>query len=276
MVEITNLNERHLVECKICDKRMKRLTNTHLAQHALSMEDYAQKFNIAKDELLWLPERMHHSKMMTGEGNSTYGMVRTDEWVKNITKSLIGKKRPLTSQRQLSMHAENRYPKSGRIKQGISISKKYRDDPTISQRQSKVMKERWNDPAYKKKNLYVMARSWGQRPNRPEKKVLIILNENCVGFQYTGDKKYWFHSDKHSYNPDFINKNKKLIIEVYGDYWHNLPSSVERDKGRLECYSNHGYDTLIIWEHELKDKLKVEQKIKQFVINKFIKEFIIK
>jgi G:T-mismatch repair DNA endonuclease (very short patch repair protein) len=55
------------------------------------------------------------------------------------------------------------------------------------------------------------------------------------------------------FNPDFINIEEKKIIEVYGDYWHNLPGYKERDVRRIVAYTKYGYKTLIIWEHELKN-----------------------
>lgn len=66
--------------------------------------------------------------------------------------------------------------------------------------------------------------------------------------------------------PDFINCNgQKKIIELYGDYWHNLPSYKERDKRRIKTYAKYGYKTLIIWEHELENLTKVENKLKGLI-----------
>jgi len=64
------------------------------------------------------------------------------------------------------------------------------------------------------------------------------------------------------YNPDFIYNNK--IIELYGDYWHKLPKTLERNFQREKRYTELGYLFLIIWEHELKDMAKVLNKIKEF------------
>lgn len=56
------------------------------------------------------------------------------------------------------------------------------------------------------------------------------------------------------YNPDFVNVNgQKKILEVFGDYWHNLEGRVEKDKKKIKIYKKYGYDCLVIWEHELKN-----------------------
>ena len=61
--------------------------------------------------------------------------------------------------------------------------------------------------------------------------------------------------------PDFVNINgKKQLIELYGDFWHKGDNPQER----IDLFKTLGWDTLIIWEHELKDLEQVEQKIFNF------------
>ena len=110
-----------------------------------------------------------------------------------------------------------------------------------------------------------------QRPTKPEKVLNKILRKvSPKEWKYVGDGKYWVER----FNPDFINCNgKKLIIEVYGDYWHNLPNAKKKDSERLKIYKQYGYKTLIIWEHELLNSRReiheqiqnVQEKIKEFI-----------
>lgn len=61
--------------------------------------------------------------------------------------------------------------------------------------------------------------------------------------------------------PDFINVNgQKKIIELFGDYWHRG----ENPQDRIDIFKPYGYETLVIWEHELQDIEKVKLKIKEF------------
>ncbi len=106
------------------------------------------------------------------------------------------------------------------------------------------------------------------RPNKPEKIVINLIQQNNLNFIYVGDGKKWLHENKNFFNPDFIHKEKKLIIEVFGDYWHNRKEIRERDGRRLLCYSNGGYKTLVIWENELQNPSQVLNTIKQFVQKK--------
>ena len=104
------------------------------------------------------------------------------------------------------------------------------------------------------------------KPNKPEKVMINLFKENDLPFNYVGDGKIWFRGQNSAFNPDFLSKNPKHIIELFGDYWHR--NTKKRDKERLKTYSKYGYKTLVIWEHELKNHNKVINKIRNFVNNK--------
>jgi very-short-patch-repair endonuclease len=58
------------------------------------------------------------------------------------------------------------------------------------------------------------------------------------------------HSSKlGKFVPDFI--VGEVVIEVDGDYWHNLPGMFERDAMKDAYYQDRGYRVIRIWEHEV-------------------------
>jgi len=74
-------------------------------------------------------------------------------------------------------------------------------------------------------------------------------------------------------NVDFINEEKKHIIEVYGDYWHCNPNkysddfihpyfkmtAVARrklDEERIAYLESLGYSITIVWESDLNTFIK--------------------
>lgn len=70
--------------------------------------------------------------------------------------------------------------------------------------------------------------------------------------------------------PDFINVGgKKKIIELFGDFWHinRVKTYTDTEEGRKRVFSSSGYDTLIIWDSELKNEQKLIKKIRDFVYN---------
>jgi len=98
--------------------------------------------------------------------------------------------------------------------------------------------------------------------NKPEshlKEILQKISKNK--FEFVGNRKFFIKR----FNPDFVDFNNKKIIEMYGDYWHNLPKVKKRDKIRYITYKNEGYNLLVIWEHELKNLEKLKNKIINFV-----------
>lgn len=67
-----------------------------------------------------------------------------------------------------------------------------------------------------------------------------------------------------NFRPDFRIEDKKIIIEVHGDYWHanplfydfddlseNQKIKIEKDKFKKEYYESLGYTVIILWEHDI-------------------------
>jgi len=111
---------------------------------------------------------------------------------------------------------------------------------------------RWRKWAIKRQRHYV-------RPNKPECFLMQLL-ENLYPseWKFVGDGSLTING----YNPDFVNINgKKLLIEMWGDYWHRN----DKPKERMAIFSKYGYHTLIIWERELRDETLLTQRIMEFV-----------
>jgi len=101
-------------------------------------------------------------------------------------------------------------------------------------------------------------RRW--KVNKLELKLGSLISIACPReYKYTGNGKVIING----LCPDYTNRNgKKKVIEVFGDYWHNG----ENPQIKIDKYSEFGFDCLVIWEHELKEKSELE-------LVKIIKEF---
>ena len=53
----------------------------------------------------------------------------------------------------------------------------------------------------------------------------------------------------------------QVVIEAYGEYWHNLPGRKIRDDERKNRLIANGYSVLEFWEHEFNDLDLVKRKI---------------
>lgn len=105
------------------------------------------------------------------------------------------------------------------------------------------------------------------KPNKPEKSIIKIIDSEKIDLEYVGDGSYWIRREKNSFNPDFVNRKEKKIVELFGIYWHTLPKSIVKDKERLKTYNLQGYTTLVIWDYELEEIPSVALKIKNFMKN---------
>jgi len=123
-------------------------------------------------------------------------------------------------------------------------------------------KLKWENVKYRDIIIKKIIKALKITPNKPEKILIGILNKTLPNeYKYVGDGKVIIGG----FNPDFINVNsQKKIIELYGDYWHSRKEVVKRDVRRLKAYRKYGYKLLIIWEHELKDLIKVKNGIINF------------
>lgn len=122
----------------------------------------------------------------------------------------------------------------------------------------KYLKELWRDLEFVK----VQREAWNHKPTKPEKCLDKFLQQKYPNqWKYVGDGSFWMRVDGGFVNPDFININgQKKIIELFGAHWHKL----EEEQQRIDLFAKYGYQTLVIWDHELKNIDKIKDRLLQF------------
>ena len=141
-------------------------------------------------------------------------------------------------------------------------------NPEHLKKLSKIKKELWqSNPAIRRK----IVRALAKRPTAPEStlnRTLQILYPR--EFKYNGVNAGVMLG---GYIPDFVNVNgKKQVIELFGCYWHGCkacghddPEQIRKDRKRVKSLQKLGWESLIVWQHELNDAEKLETKIAHFV-----------
>lgn len=81
------------------------------------------------------------------------------------------------------------------------------------------------------------------RPTKPEKMFIDICNKFKLPYKYVGNGQIWL-SNK---NPDFIHKNKKIVVEIFGKYWHKE----EEVKEYKKYYKKFGWECVVFWDYEI-------------------------
>ena len=144
-----------------------------------------------------------------------------------------------------------------------SLDRSGRNNPMYGKRHTQTTKrkiglktrERCENFEYKERLVKAIMKGWQKRPNKPERLLIKFLNQIFPDeFKYVGDGQLILGGKC----PDFLNINgKKKLIELFGDYWHSKERTgiepKEHERKRIEHFKRFGFDTLIIWEHELKD-----------------------
>lgn len=106
---------------------------------------------------------------------------------------------------------------------------------------------------------------------KPERIFEEICKKHNQPFRYTGDGSLWIGKDK-VLNPDFIQADgEKVVIEIFGDYWHSplLNYKLREDANpnyREKHYNKYGWQCIFFWETDLK-----RADAEQFVLNKLNK-----
>jgi very-short-patch-repair endonuclease len=111
-----------------------------------------------------------------------------------------------------------------------------------------------------------LLRRVNQRPNKVETRTLEILNRHFPGeWRYVGGGQFVLGGKV----PDFMNVNgKKQLIEVYGMYFHRG----QNPQKRIDYFRQFGFETLVLWEDEIKDEELVVSKVRNLKCVEAIQE----
>ncbi len=222
-------------------------------------------------EIIWKPRHKYHNVRFIS-GHNVLGIKRgpiTEEHRNNLSKVRLGLKLPklwcenigkghigivFTEERIKNMTEAQNKPE---VKEKKRISSKITNDkPETKAKRSGSMTAVWKRPGYKETTLLAIGNGQNRKPNNPETLIYLITQEYFTGWKYTGDYSIVIGGK----NPDFVNEETKQIIEVYGDHWHKD----EDPTIKAELYYQAGYETCVIWEHELQDLDEVILKLRRF------------
>ena len=132
------------------------------------------------------------------------------------------------------------------------------------------MLEFWSNPSVKDMRIKAIMDGMLIRPTKPELVLISILDDIAPNeWKYTGDGQVIICGR----NPDIVNVNgKKALILMHGIYWHLWKKQKENpeltkeqvEREDINFYKVYGWESLIIWDDELKNLDKVLVKIKKF------------
>jgi hypothetical protein len=148
----------------------------------------------------------------------------------------------------------------------LLASDKNWDSPDRNRKISESKKLQWQDIEWKERVLKKVFASNEIKPNKAEFYTdSLIQTARPTDFIYSGNGEIFIGGKC----PDWFNVNgKKQVIELFGNYFHSKlvtgRTKKQEEKQRINHFAKYGYQTLIIWESELKNPDKLTQKIQNF------------
>jgi len=134
--------------------------------------------------------------------------------------------------------------------------------PDIKEKHRNNIIESWKEESRIEKHNKSLETNRKKEINNLEKFIRNILPDR---FEFTGDYTFWIGSK----NPDFIDKNRKQIVEVFGQYWHSKEITGKEEYiheyERKDYFNKHGYECLVIWDYEIKNIEILKNKIFEFI-----------
>jgi very-short-patch-repair endonuclease len=131
-------------------------------------------------------------------------------------------------------------------------------------KRSATVQSQWDAMTQEERMVRIQAimRGASTRPNTKELLLKKILDDYFpCSFEMNVDK-YKTIGGK---VPDFISEEQKLVVEMFGEYWHSEEltghSREVEEIVRVVHFAKFGYRTVIIWENELNDIPTVIRKV---------------
>ena len=278
------------VQCMICKKWFKQL-NGHLVKHNITSKEYLGMFPGAS----LMSEKLINDKMGNGNsfynekhtnktkskisiGNT--GKVRSKETRNKISSGLKIKNRFKYLFKQMDLYVDLSLGRKiqckicGEILQQLSKHLVYKHSVSVKEYKelypnalsvapflNKIMidnnVEKWQDSDYKKniadKNRIKTIKQLTENPKffdtSIELKMQSILSKN--GYKYVTHQPCC-----NVCLPDIMFPKYKIVIFCDGDYWHNLPNYIERDKYQNKILKENGWTVLRFWEHEINEDIE--------------------
>ncbi len=132
----------------------------------------------------------------------------------------------------------------------------YYDPKSKRKQMSEIMINKWKDPIFAKKIVSKTRAS----PNKTELFLQKLLNDINSQWKFVGDGQFVIGYPPK--NPDFVNKKQRIILELFGEYWHNHSEVAPL----IEHYKKYNFNCIVVWYKEVK-KLKTPFQLKILMDN---------
>ena len=205
--------------------------------------------------------RRNRSELTRGKNNPNYGKHCSKETKKKISEA---NSNPSEEKRRKIAEANSKRIISEKTHQKLSLARQGKNNPFYGKHHTKKTKDKLSEihknPSEDIRKKIREARKQQKFPNhhtKPERIFMDICKKYNLHFKYVGDGSLWIGKDK-ILNPDFIQADgQKIIVEIFGDYWHSLLLNPRlREDATLNYrkrhYKRYGWKSYFLWGSDLK------------------------
>lgn len=206
--------------------------------------------------------RQHRDR--NGKNNPFFGKHHTQETIDAIKKTDSVAIKQLWKSEEYRTKVINGTSKprsiAGRKNISVGVQRSYQQNPNLKLIRGESMKRYWKDGRIVK-NGYSCNKSKLQHLLFEELKQLMPKLDIREGQTLRTDDGMWLF-------PDILIKDKKVVVEFYGDYWHGNPRTYKstdlvkgqligeiwkKDRLRVSILKKLGYKTLVVWQYDFKN-----------------------
>ncbi len=260
--EICNKENGRCLSCGIKNAHKNKNYGWVNVNKKTTKEWWLDKYGQEIAEKLWA-EKYDNRRDYSGSGNPMYQTSVFDVW-----KEKFGEEKALEMWEERRVYFSNKYSSSGNPMYQLSLYDNWKKK--FGEEIAEQKYDNWyssltatTSTQEHREKCRIIALNALKRPikkNNVEKLVEQYLLDNKIDYKYCLilDKKYQY---------DFIVKDKKILIEVNGTYWHADPRfynennmnvrqkfKVSKDKEKREYAESKGFKLLYIWEEDINKK----------------------
>jgi len=268
------------ITCKLCNQSvLPKIISIHLrAHHGVNFNDYVRN-NLDDFRQFGWTECEVCGTVTKAQGKKGRTCSRT--CLAKLRKTWTGEKSPhfgfqMSDESKRKIGIANSHPRPENMGENNSSKRKEVREKMSKTRIEKGYSKGKNNPMFGKKHTVESRKkmfSIGHSMNKLEKRVADELDR--LGLKYTYQ---FFISEGNEVGAyDFKIKNKPIIIEVDGDYWHGNPNTKSHFRGAEKTRikdslkeimaKNRGYKIIRMWEADIKKDISVvKNRLREVII----------
>ncbi len=211
------------VTCKICGKKFKAITNTHLQKHNMTLALYIEKYdkNIRPEELKKKMYKKHSVTMKRNRLNGTIITPPQSEKNRRMSSERMRKNNPMKNPESLAKSIETR--KGNGFINPLWKTEEHRK--AVSKRMIE------NNPM---KNPEVVKKNWIAHKNKKSGfELKFEQRTKGLPIEFVWDWSYWIAHK----NPDYLVLNTKTVIEVTSTAYYRVENGYEGK--RIKLFEKH-------------------------------------